>query len=344
MQRNWRTLIKPKKLEAEKDTRTGSYGRFIAEPLERGFGITLGNALRRVLLGSIQGAALIAVKIDGVVHEFSTIPGVTEDVTEVILNLKSVIVKYSGDTVKQFSLEVEGPAEVTAKDIVTDPTVEIVNPDQHLATLAENSKLRMELWVKMGRGYVTAERNKDRSYPVGTIPMDAIFSPVRKVNFNVTNARVGRVTDYDRLVMELWTNGAIEPGEALGIAAKIVKDQLTVFIPFEEREEYYPPEEAGEAAGVVIRPELNPNLYRSVDELELSVRSANCLRGSGIRLIGELVQKTEAELLKTKNFGRKSLSEIKELLADMSLGLGMHLENFPDPRLEEKYRKGVAKK
>jgi len=342
MQRNWRTLIKPKKVEAEKDSLTESYGRFIAEPLERGFGITLGNALRRVLLGSLQGAAIVAVKIDGVVHEFSTIPGVTEDVTELILNLKGVIVKYRGDTVKQLSLEAQGPAEVTAKDIITDGTVEIVNPDLHIATLGDNSKLRMELWVKTGRGYITAERNKDRTYPVGTIPMDAVFSPVKKVNFNVTNARVGRITDYDRLVMEVWTNGAINPGEAPGIAAKIIKDQLTVFIPFEDKEEYYPVEEAEEAA--MVRPELNPNLYRPVDELELSVRSANCLRTAGIRLIGELVQKSEAELLTTKNFGRKSLAEIKELLADMGLGLGMRLENFPDPKLEEKYKKGVPKK
>jgi len=343
MQRNWRTLIKPKKLEAEADTLTESYGRFIAEPLERGFGITLGNALRRVLLSSIQGAAIIAVKIDGVVHEFSTIAGITEDVTEIILNLKSVIVKYRGDTIKQLSLEAEGPGEVTAKDIITDGTVEIVNPDQHLATLAENAKLKMELWVKTGRGYITAERNKDRAYPVGTIPMDAVFSPVKKVNFNITNARVGRITDYDRLTMEVWTNGAaIEPVEAVGIAAKIIKDQLTVFIGFEEKEEYYPAAEEEEIAAA--HPELNPNLYRSVDELELSVRSFNCLKTAGIRLIGELVQKNEADLLKTKNFGRKSLNEIKEILADMGLSLGMRLENFPDARLEEKYRKGAAKK
>jgi len=342
MQRNWRTLIKPKKVEAEKDSLTESYGRFVIEPLERGFGITLGNALRRVLLSSIQGAAIVAVKIDGVVHEFSTIPGVTEDVTELVLNLKGVIVKYRGDTVKQLSLDVQGPAEVTVKDIVSDPTVELVNPEWHLATLGDNAKLRMELWVKTGKGYITAERNKDRSYPVGTIPMDAVFSPVKKVNFNVTNARVGRITDYDRLVMELWTNGAVNPSEALAIAAKILKDQLSVFITFEDKEDYYPPEEIEES--VMARPEQNPNLYRLVDELELSVRSANCLRTANIRLIGELVQKTEAELLKTKNFGRKSLLEIKEILADMGLGLGMHLENFPDPKLEEKYKKGVSKK
>jgi DNA-directed RNA polymerase subunit alpha len=276
-----------------------------------------------------------------VLHEFSTIPGVTEDVTEVILNLKGVIVKYRGDAVKQLSLNIEGPADVTARDIVTDGTVEIQNPDHKIATLGENSKLSMELWIKTGRGYVPAERNKDRAYPVGTIPIDSIFSPVIKVNFNVTNARVGRVTDYDRLVMEVWTNSSIEPVDAVGIAAKILKDQLTVFIPFEEKDEYYPamPQEE-----VVISPELNPNLYRTVDELELSVRSANCLRSAELKVVGEVVQRTEAELLKTKNFGRKSLNEIKELLATMNLQLGMHIENFPDPRLEEKYKKGVTKK
>jgi len=229
---------------------------------------------------------------------------------------------------------------VTAKDIKTDATVEIVNPDHHLVTLGKNAKLKLELWVKSGRGYVPSERNKDRSYPVGTIPMDAIFSPVRKVNFNITNARVGRVTDYDRLLLEVWTHGGIAPAEAVAIAAKILKDQLTVFIPFEAKEEYVPIEEEKET----VRPELNPNLYRTVEELELSVRSANCLKTMGIRLIGELVQKNEPELLKAKNFGRKSLSEIREILSSLGLSLGTHLENFPDPKLEEKYKKGAAKK
>ncbi len=339
MYKNWRILIKPKKLDVEPETLTDNYGKFIAEPLERGFGITLGNALRRVLLSSIPGAAIVAVKIDGVLHEFSTVPGVLEDVTELILNLKGVVLKYRGDSPKQLSLDVEGPAEVQAKDIVTDGTVEIVNPDHHIATLGENSKLKMELWVRSGRGYIPAERNKDQTYPVGTIPMDAIFSPIRKVNFNVTNARVGGVTDYDRLILEVWTDGSILPAEAVGIAAKILKDQLSVFIPFEEKEEFYPLPEEEEA----VRPELNPNLYRSVEELELSVRSANCLRTAGIKLIGELVQKTEQELLKTKNFGRKSLNEIKEILASMGLSLGMQLENFPDPKMMEKFKKGAGK-
>jgi len=340
MQRNWRALIKPKKLEVESETLTESYGRFIAEPLERGFGITIGNALRRVLLSSIPGSAIVAVKIDGVLHEFSSIPGAVEDVTEIILNLKGVIVKYRGDTEKMLSLTAEGPGEVTAKDIIADPTIEIINPKHHLASLGDNAKLRLELRVRAGRGYVPAERNKDRGYPIGTIPMDALFSPVRKVNFNVVNARVGRVTDYDRLVLEVWTNGGIAPLEAVGIAGKILKDQLSVFIPFEDKEAYYPIEEPEEEA----RPELNPNLYRSVDELELSVRSVNCLRNMDIRLIGELVQKTEPELLKTKNFGRKSLNEIKEVLSDLGLDLGMKLENFPDPKMEEKYKKGAGRK
>ncbi len=339
MYKNWRILIKPKKLDVEPETLTDNYGKFIAEPLERGFGITLGNALRRVLLSSIPGASIVAVKIDGVLHEFSTIPGVLEDVTELILNLKGVVLKYRGDIPKQLSLDLEGPAEVQAKDIVTDGTVEIVNPEHHIATLGENSKLKMELWVRSGRGYVPAERNKDQTYPVGTIPMDAIFSPIRKVNFNVTNARVGGVTDYDRLILEVWTDGSILPAEAVGIAAKILKDQLSVFIPFEEKEEFYPFPEEEEA----VRPELNPNLYRSVDELELSVRSANCLRTAGIKLIGELVQKTEQELLKTKNFGRKSLNEIKEILASLGLSLGMQLENFPDPKMMEKLKKERGK-
>ncbi len=341
MQRSWKTLIKPKKLEGDLESLTETYGRFTAEPLERGFGITLGNALRRVLLSSIPGAAIVAVKIDGVLHEFSTIPGITEDVTELLLNLKGVIVKYRGDPVKQFILAAEGPTEVTAKDIVTDGTVEIVNPDHHLATLGKNTALKMELWIKSGRGYVPSERNKDRSYPVGTIPMDSIFSPVTKVNFYVTNARVGRVTDYDRLTLEIWTNGGIQPAESVGIAGKILKDQLTVFIPFEAKEVYSPMAEEDEE---LVRPELNPNLYRLVDELELSVRAANCLRGMGVRLIGDLVQKSEPELLKTKNFGRKSLNEIKELLSTMGLALGMNLENFPDPKMEEKLKKGAPKK
>lgn len=332
MHRNWRNLIKPKSLEVDSDSLTETYGKFYAEPLERGFGLTLGNALRRVLLSSLQGAAIVAVKIDGVLHEFSSIPGVTEDVTELILNLKEVLVKQTGEESKRISIDVTGPAEVCARDIVCDKDVEIMNPEQHIATLNEGTRLRMEMWVKTGKGYVTAERNKDEEYPVGTIPIDSIFSPIRKVNYNVTNARVGQITDYDRLILEVWTDGSIPPANAVAYAAKILKSQLTVFINFEEEvepEELSPEDER--------RGDVNPNLYRSVDELELSVRAANCLKNADIRLIGELVQRTEGEMLKTKNFGRKSLNEIKEILATMGLGLGMKLENFPDPRWEKKF-------
>jgi DNA-directed RNA polymerase subunit alpha len=332
MHRNWRNLIKPKKLEVESETLTHVYGRFVAEPLERGFGLTLGNALRRVLLSSLQGSAIVAVKINKVLHEFSTLPGVTEDVTEVILNLKEVLIKFTGDGKRMMKLEAKGPAEVCARDMVCDETIEIMNPEQHIATLNEGAQLKMEMWVARGKGYVPAERNKDDEYPVGTIPIDAIFSPIRKVNYNVTNSRVGQITDYDRLVLEVWTDGSLMPGDAVAYAAKILKNQLTVFINFEEEleaEDFLREDER--------RAEINPNLYRSVDELELSVRAANCLKNANIRLIGELVQKTDAEMLKTKNFGRKSLNEIKEVLASMGLSLGTKLENFPDPRWEKKF-------
>lgn len=335
MERNWRTLIKPKKLEVEAETLTKTYGKFIAEPLERGFGLTLGNALRRILLSSLQGAAIVAVKINGVLHEFSTINGVKEDVTEIILNLKEVALKYTGESVHTISLSVEGPGEVTAGDFVTDQTVEILNPQQHIATLDKGASLEMEMWVKWGKGYVAAERGREDNLPVGAIPIDASFSPIRKVNYNVTNARVGQITDYDRLLLEVWTNGSVLPADAVGYAAKILKDQLSIFIGFEdiwEQEERREREED--------RAAHDPNLYRSVDELELSVRSANCLKNANIRLIGELVQKTEAEMLKTKNFGRKSLNEIKEILGMMGLSLGMKLENFPDPKWEKRYSKG----
>jgi DNA-directed RNA polymerase subunit alpha len=332
MHRNWRNLIKPRSLEADIETLTNSYGKFFAEPLERGFGLTLGNALRRILLSSLQGAAIVAVKIDKVLHEFSTLPGVTEDVTELILNLKEVLIKYAGDEKKMMMLDVTGPAEVCARDIVCDETIEIMNPEQHIATLNEGAKLRMDMWVKMGKGYVSAERNKEDDYPLGTIPIDAIFSPIKKVNYNVTNARVGQITDYDRLIMEVWTDGSLPPANAVAYAAKILKSQLTVFVNFEEEIE---PEELGPEEE--RRGDINPNLYRSVDELELSVRASNCLKNANIRLIGELVQKTDSEMLKTKNFGRKSLNEIKEILSTMGLSLGMKLENFPDPRWEKRF-------
>lgn len=323
MQRNWRALIKPKKLEVDKQSLTPSYGKFVAEPFERGFGTTIGNSLRRVLLSSLQGAAIVSVKIEGVLHEFSTIPGIKEDVTEIILNLKGVMIKLHGSGPKTVFLQAKGEGEITAKDITGDGDIEILNPEHHIATASAEASLNMELVVKTGKGYVPAERNKEENQPIGTIPMDSIFSPVRKVNYTVTNARVGQITDYDKLTMEVWTNGSTSPEDAISIAAKILQDQVSIFIPFEEEEEPGDVEDDKQAE------RLNENLFKSVDELELSVRSANCLKHANIKLIGELVQKTEQEILATKNFGRKSLNEIKEILAEMGLSLGMRLENFP---------------
>jgi len=332
MQRNWRELIKPKRLEIETKGRPNTYGKFICEPLERGFGITLGNALRRVLLSSLQGSAITSVKIDGVLHEFSTIPGVLEDVTDVILNLKEVRFKMHTEGQRLLTVEKEGEGEVTARDIHTGSQVEVLNPEQHICTLAKDARLRMELIVKQGKGYMPADRNVEENQPIGMVPIDAIFSPVRKVNYAVTQARVGQITDYDKLTMEIWTDGSIKPDDALAYSAKILKDQLTIFINFEEEAEISEEE-------VRIEPAFNDNLFRSVDELELSVRSANCLKNADIRHIGELVQKTEAEMLKTKNFGRKSLNEIKEILAEMGLSLGMKVDNFPSREEIEERRK-----
>ncbi|HWP34284.1 MAG TPA: DNA-directed RNA polymerase subunit alpha [Thermodesulfobacteriota bacterium] len=335
MQRNWRDLIKPKRLEVEQETLTPTYGKFIAEPLERGYGITLGNALRRVLLSSLQGAAITAVRIDGVLHEFSTIPGVTEDVTDIILNLKEVRLRMHGEGPKVIRIKADKEGEVRAGDIITDETVEILNPELHIATLSRNARLEMEMVVKQGRGYVPAERNKEENQPIGTIPIDAIFSPIRKVNYTVTNARVGQMTDYDKLTLEVWTNGGVRPEDAVAYAAKILKEQLSIFINFEEEAEpVVAPKVAEERA------KINEHLYKSVDELELSVRSANCLKNADIKYIGELVQKTEAEMLKTKNFGRKSLNEIKEILAEMGLSLGMKVDF---PTREERRRMEEAK-
>ncbi len=326
-QKSWKDLIRPKRLEVEKETLTPSYGKFTAEPFERGFGITIGNSLRRILLSSLQGAAITSVKIDGVLHEFSTIPGVKEDVTEIILNLKEVRLKLHTEGSKAIRVKTEGPRALRAGDILTGDAVEILNPGHHIATLSKDSKLSMEMSVKMGRGYIPAERNKDESQPIGTIPIDAIFSPIKKVNYTVTNARVGQITDYDKLTLEVWTDGSLNPEEAVAQSAKILKEQLSIFITFEEEEE--------SEAEAVVSPDqeenerLNENLFRSVDELELSVRSANCLKHANIKLIGDLVQKTEAEILGTKNFGRKSLNEIKEMLIEMGLSLGMKLDNWP---------------
>lgn len=323
--RNWRDLIKPRGLQVDQDSLTNTYGKFVAEPLERGYGITLGNSLRRVLLSSLQGAAITSVKIEGVDHEFSTVPEVSEDVTDIILNLKEVRLRMHTLDIKPLRIEVEGPKEVKAGDIITDPQVEVLNPGHHIATVAEGGKLRIEMTCRRGRGYVPAERNKVPGQPIGTIPIDSLFSPVKRVNYQVTNARVGQMTDYDKLTLEVWTDGSVEPADAVAYAAKIVKEQVSIFINFDETEEPIPVEMPQQEE------KYNENLFRSVDELELSVRSANCLQNANIKTIGELVQRTEAEMLKTKNFGRKSLKEIKEILAEMGLSLGMKLDNWPPP-------------
>jgi len=336
-QKSWKDLIRPKRLEVEKETLTPFYGKFTAEPFERGFGITIGNSLRRILLSSLQGAAITSVKIDGVLHEFSALPGVKEDVTEIILNLKEVRLKLHTEGPKIIRVKTEGPKVLKAGDIQTGDAVEILNPEHYIATLSRDSKLSVEMTVKVGRGYVPAERNKEETQPIGTIPMDAIFSPIKKVNYTVTNARVGQITDYDKLNLEVWTDGSLNPEEAVAHAAKILKDQLSIFITFEEEEE----EEQETPVEQMETEKLNENLFRSVDELELSVRSANCLKHANIKLIGDLVQKTEAEILATKNFGRKSLNEIKEILTDMGLSLGMKLENWP-PKKEEEMESGAV--
>jgi DNA-directed RNA polymerase subunit alpha len=321
--KNWRDLIKPRGLVVDQESLSNTYGKFIAEPLERGFGITLGNSLRRVLLSSLQGAAITSVKIEGVEHEFMTIPEVAEDVTDIILNLKEVLLQIHTNEVKTLRIEADGPREIKAGDIQSDGQVEILNPGHHLFTISEGGRVRMELTARRGRGYVPAEKNKVAGSPIGTIPIDALFSPIRKVNYQVTNARVGQQTDYDRLSLEVWTDGSVAPNDAVAFAAKIVREQLAIFINFDEAEE------PAEEVKPVEEQKLNENLFRSVDELELSVRSANCLQNANIKTIGDLVLKTEAEMLKTKNFGRKSLKEIKEILAEMGLSLGMKLENWP---------------
>ncbi|MBN1205624.1 MAG: DNA-directed RNA polymerase subunit alpha [Myxococcaceae bacterium] len=321
--KNWRDLIKPRRLEVDQDSLTTTYGKFVAEPLERGFGTTLGNSLRRVLLSSLQGSAITSVKIEGVDHEFTTIPEVAEDVTDIVLNLKEVLLRMHTNETKTLRIEAEGPKEIKAGDIIGDQDVEILNPGHHICTVSEGGKVRMELTCRRGRGYVPANSNKVAGSPIGTIPIDSLFSPVRKVNYQVTNARVGQVTDYDKLSLEVWTDGSVSPQDAVAYAAKIIKEQLTVFVNFDETEEPVVAEAPKEEA------KLNENLFRSVDELELSVRSANCLQQANIKTIGDLVQRTEAEMLKTKNFGRKSLKEIKEILAEMGLSLGMKLENWP---------------
>jgi DNA-directed RNA polymerase subunit alpha len=334
MYKNWRDLIKPKRLQVEQNTLSNTYGKFVAEPLERGFGTTLGNSLRRVLLSSLQGAAITSVRIKGIQHEFSTIPGVTEDGTDIVLNLKGVLLKLHSYEPRTVRIVQKGAGTVRAGDLITDSHVEVLNPDHYIATCGEDADLEMDLTVAMGKGYVPADRNRDEKAPVGTIFIDAIFAPIRKVNVTVTNARVGQITDYDKLILEVTTDGSIAPDDAVAFAAKILKEQLQVFINFDEEVEVVEEIQPDDSK------KINERLYRSVEELELSVRSANCLKNAQIHLIGELVQKTEADMLKTQNFGRKSLNEIKDILAEMGLSLGMKLENFPDPEYLEMIKKG----
>jgi len=319
----WHDLIKPKSFEIDRDSLTPRYGKFSIQPLEKGYGITLGNSLRRVLLSSMMGSAVSSVKIDGVLHEFSTMPDVMEDVTDIILNLKEVRLEQFSAEPQKLTISKVGPGKVTAADIVTNDKIKVLNPDHHIATLGEGTNFNAELQVTFGRGYVPAEEQEEDVFGTGSIAMDALYSPVQRVNYYVGAARVGQRTDYDSLSLEVWTDGSIKPEEAVSLAAKVMKEQMQVFINFDE--EVSPVEEKVETS----TPQLNDNLFRSVDDLELSVRSANCLKNANIRHIGELVVRSEAEMLKTKNFGRKSLNEIKEILSEMGLGLGMKIDGWP---------------
>jgi len=324
----WKGFQKPKRLEVDRESATEHYGRFYAQPFERGFATTVGNALRRVLLSSIEGAAVTAVRVEGVLHEFSPIPGAMEDTTDLILNLKRVPLKMHVDHPKTLMLRTSEPGEVRARHVTPDPDVEILDPEAYVATLGAGSTLAVEMRVKPGRGYVSADKNFDEDLSIGWIPLDSVHSPVKKVNYFVDQARVGQATDYEKLTLEVWTNGAVSPRDAVGLAAKLMKDHLQIFINLEEEDE-----EEAESAVVEVSDEEKGALYeklgKSVDEMELSVRSYNCLKNANIRTIGELVQKTESEMLKTKNFGRKSLNEIKEILATMGLSLGMKLDDWP---------------
>ena len=317
----WKGFQRPKRLEFERETLTDRFGRFYAQPFERGFGTTVGNSMRRVLLSSIEGAAVTAVNIDGVLHEFSPIPGVVEDATDIILNLKQVPLKMHVDSTKTLYLRIDKAGEVKARDIETDADVEILEPDAHIATVAEGGKLHMEMRVKRGRGYVSADKNFDEDLGIGWIPIDSVHSPVKKVNYLVEAARLGQTTDYDKLTVDVWTNGSVTPRDAVSLSAKLIRDHLNIFINLEDVGDLQP-----DTMADTPRAALNENLDKSVEELELSVRSYNCLKNANIRTIRELVQKTEGEMLKTKNFGRKSLNEIKEILSGMGLSLGMRLD------------------
>jgi DNA-directed RNA polymerase subunit alpha len=322
----WKGFQKPKRLEVDRESQTDRYGRFYAQPFERGFATTVGNALRRVLLSSIEGAAITAVRVDGVLHEFSPIPGAMEDTTDLILNLKRIPLKMHVDHPKSLLLKTSEAGEVRAKHITPDPDIDILDPEAYVATLGQGSTLSLEMRVKQGRGYVSADKNFDEDLSIGWIPVDSVHSPIKKVNYFVDAARVGQATDYEKLSLEVWTNGAVSPRDAVGLAAKLMRDHLTIFVNVED-------DEAAEEQAVEIsdadREATYEKLGKSVDELELSVRSYNCLKNANIRTIGELVQKTEADMLKTKNFGRKSLNEIKEILSGMGLSLGMRLDNWP---------------
>jgi DNA-directed RNA polymerase subunit alpha len=324
----WKGFQKPKRLEVDRDSLTDQFGRFYAQPFERGFATTVGNALRRVLLSSIEGAAITAVRVEGVLHEFSPIPGAMEDTTDLILNLKRVPLKMHVEHTKTLMLKTSEAGEVRAKHITPDPDIEILDPEAYVATLGQGSTLSVEMRVKQGRGYVSADKNFDEDLSIGWIPVDSVHSPIKKINYFVENARVGQATDYEKLTLEVWTNGAVTPRDAVGLASKLMKDHLTIFINLEEEDESDTPVEIPEGERELWWDKLN----KSVDELELSVRSYNCLKNANIRTIGELVQKTEPEMLKTKNFGRKSLNEIKEILGTMGLSLGMKLDNYPQPQ------------
>ena len=332
LQKNWTELIKPSKLEVSPGVDPTRVATIVADPLERGFGLTLGNALRRILMSSLQGAAVTSIQIEGVLHEFSSIPGVREDVTELVLNVKLIELRMSGEGPKRMRLSAEGPGEVTAKMIETGHDIEIMNPDLVLCTLDAGASLRMEFTVQTGKGYVPATQYRPEDAPIGLIPVDSIFSPVRKVSYKVDNTRVGRVTDYDKLTMQIETNGSVTPDDAVALAARILQDQFQLFINFDEPDQDVQPSAASDLP-------FNKNLLRKVDELGLSVRSANCLKNDNIVYIGDLVQKTEAEMLRTPNFGRKSLNEIKEVLSQMGLHLGMEIPNWPPENIEELAKK-----
>ncbi|RAI58863.1 DNA-directed RNA polymerase subunit alpha [Roseicella frigidaeris] len=332
IERNWRSLIRPEKLEVDAGADPERVATIVAEPLERGFGMTLGNALRRVLLSSLQGAAVTAIRIDGVLHEFSSIQGVREDVTDLVLNVKQLAIRMQGEGPKRLQLNATGPGEVTAGQIQTTGDIEVANPDLVICTLDDGAKLSMELTVNTGKGYVPASQNRPEDAPIGLIPVDAIYSPVRRVAYRVEPTRVGQVTDYDKLVLNVETDGTVAPEDAVALAARILQDQLQLFINFDEPRERKVEEERDDLP-------FNRNLLRKVDELELSVRSANCLKNDNIVYIGDLVQKTEQEMLRTPNFGRKSLNEIKEVLASMGLGLGMTVTGWPPENIEDLAKK-----